>query len=220
MPDQPKSDIVMMFKLDGGQPVYAECALDLNPSDRWMTEFKPQTYERYSNFFEVSKFHFGFEVKDEDKSRTKLQSGDIGGAMGKTRFGRVEGEFASWRSMNDEDLPNARYPLEFESFTFERVIDAASMVFFEHCCNSTTFPSATLIKRVSVGGNEAPMSYLKMEFKDVLITGLSWDDGDMTTEKCEFICRNFALSYRQQRPDGSFGARVPAEWDHIKNAVK
>lgn len=220
MPDQHKSDIVMMFKQKGDQPVYAECALDLNPSDKWMSDFKPQTYNTYSNFFQLSKFHFGFELKDEDKSKSTLTDGVAATGAGKKRFGRVEGEFASWRSMKDEDLPNAHYPLEFESFTFERMIDAASVVFFEHCCNSTTFPSATLIKRISVGGNEAPMSFIKMEFKDVLITSLSWDDGDMTTEKCEFICRKFVLSYRAQNADGSFGARVPAEWDYKENAVQ
>lgn len=220
MPDQHKSDIVMMFVQKGGQAVYAECALDKSPNDPFMTDFKPQTYDRYSNFFEVTKFHFGFEVKDEDKSKDTMTSGAPAGAgLGKKRVGRVEGEFASWRSANDQQAPKVIYPLEFEAFTFERLIDAASPVFFEHCCNSTSFPSATMVKRVSTGGNAAPEGFLKIEFQDVLITSLSWDDGDMTTEKCEFICRNFALTYRQQKQDGSFGAQSPAQWDYKKNAL-
>lgn len=219
MPDQHKSDIVMLFVQEGNQPVYAECALDKDPEDTFMAGFKPQTYDNYSNFFQVTKFHFGVEVKDEDKTKSTLQSGNVGAAgLGKKRFGRVEGEFASWRSANDKQAPKVTYPLEFEQFSFERLIDAASPIFFEYCCNSTSFPSASLVKRLS-RGNELPQGFLRIDFKDVLITSLSWDDGDMTTEKCEFICRDFDLTYRQHKADGSWGASGNATWNFKKNAL-
>lgn len=222
MPDQHKSDIVMKFVLKSGQAVKAECALEKSKADTvFMDGFVPQTYSSYSNFFQLSKFDFGFEVSDEGQSKTaagSTQSKETQAARAKVA-GAVQGEFASWRAADEKQAKEIKFQLNFEAFRFERVIDAASPIFFLHCVNSLSFQSAALVKRVSRGDNRTPEGFLRIDFQDVLITSLSWDDGDMTTEKCEFICRDFKLLYRQQLADGSWGAQRPASWNFEKDAL-
>ena len=220
MADQHKSDIVMRFVQMDGKPVYAECALDVNPSDRFMTDFHPATYDNYSDFFEVSKFSSGFEVKDEDQSKSRLGSDNTTGrSSNKKSVGLVQGEFASWRSATDTQAAEVIYPLECQTFRLDRLIDAASPIFFEHCCKSISFKAATLVKRVATGGANLPVGFLKIDFQSVLITSLNWDDGDMTMEKCEFICRDFKLQYRQQKADGTLSARAEASWNYKTDAL-
>ena len=222
MPDEHKSDIVMKFVLKDGSRVDAECALEKSPSDTvFMEGFKPAPYNDYSNFFQISKFDFGFEVSDEAKSKTKVaatQSSAAQTARAKVSGG-VMGEFASWRSANEEQAKKIAFQLNFEAFRFERLIDAASPIFFLHCVNSLSFQSAAMVKRVSVGNDRSPEGFLRIDFQDVLITSLSWDDGDMTTEKCEFICRDFQLMYRQQLASGAWGATRSAGWNFERDSL-
>ena len=67
------------------------------------------------------------------------------------------------------------------------------------------------IDRMSVG-------YLRIDFRDVLLTGLAWDDGDMVTERITFICKAMRLRYKPQRADGSLASPAPdAVWDQMKD---
>lgn len=225
MPDEHKSDMIMRFADKDGQDIDAECALAVSPSDKdFMKGFTAATYDDYSNFFQISKFSFGFDVKDEAQSKQGV--GDAKGLKNATQnafSARVQGEFASWRSATEADAKNISFQLEFETFQFERLIDSASPIFFQNCCDSVSFKEAVLVKRLSRGGDVASMNeersipegFIRMEFKDVLITGLSWDDGAMTTEKCEFICRDFTLKYRPQLMSGAWGPISEAHWNYI-----
>ena len=218
MPDEHKTDLVMKFATKDGD-VDAECALDKNADDTFMKDFSPATYDSFSNFFELSKFSFGFEVRDkaESKQGPGVQAGGHGGKQSSNTQGSlsaVQGDFASWRALTDTEAlaedQSKKLQLQFESFRFDRLIDSASPIFFQYCVDSKSFASAVMVKRVQVGGDATSptMGYIRMEFKDVLITSVSWDDGDMTTEKCEFICREYVLRYRRQKPDGSLEKEV------------
>lgn len=252
MADDPKSDLVMQFVLDG-RPVLAECALDKHPKDEFMTDFKPADYDTYSNFFEVQKFSFGVEVKDEDSTKAKgqAQAGATtsaganvqahGHGHGQTQAGaaaaqkgkdKTKGAFRSWRSATDEQVKNAlKFPFETDAFSITRLIDRASPVFFEACCNSQTFDTATLVKRIAVGSGlssnsslrvntgAAAMGFLQIKFSKVLIVNLDWDDGDMITESCEFICQGFEVKYKRQKGDGSLDAAVSASWDYVRDSL-
>jgi type VI protein secretion system component Hcp len=204
MADEHKTDIVMKFVTKENAPVNAECALDKDKSDTFMKGFNPQTYDTFSNFFEVATFSFGFEIKDESESNKE------GGAKktGEKKDKLVTGDFVSWRTGTDDQAKKVQLQLEFRSFKFERLIDAASAIFFQHILASKSFASATLVKRVSVGGDKTALGYLRMDFFDVLITSLDWDDGEMTKEKCEFICKKFTMQYRPQNFDGSLDQPV------------
>ncbi len=227
MVDKPTSDMVMRF-VQNGKSVLAECTLEKDPKDTYMDGFTPQTYTRYSNFFEVTNFNFGVKITDEDKTKANLQGGvtkqetDHAGKsakLPKKAVGLVAGAFASWRAASSAEAPKVPYPLDFDEFEFERLIDAASTSFFTACCLSRSFESAVLVKRVSMGGGGTPWGFMRVVFKDVLIISLRWDDGDLTKEKCKFICRQFTLSYRQQKADGSFSAEVGADWDFKRDSM-
>jgi len=90
-----------------------------------------------------------------------------------------------------------------EPFSFTRMIDRASPLLFENCANSISFASATLVKRKVTGQTLALQAFLRMDFKDVLIVGISWDDGDILKEKCNSFAAaspcNIAAKLRTER---------------------
>jgi type VI protein secretion system component Hcp len=203
--DQNKTDLVMKFVLEG-KPVWAECALGVSPDDTLMWDFLKNTgYDRYSDFFEVSNFDMSLSLVGDDQGgsangHTARQSPHQNNASATQPFGR-------WRSATNQEIrAGIPYPLDFDRFSFERVIDRASPIFFQSCCTSQTFDSAVLVKRLAQGDpseDERPsMAYLRIEFKKVLITGINWDDGDVVKEKCDFICQSMKMTYLKQNMSG------------------
>jgi type VI protein secretion system component Hcp len=136
------------------------------------------------------------------------------------------GQFARWRSASGKEARTIAhsYPTKFEGASFERLIDRASPTFFMHCCTSKTFDSAVLVKRISQGelaGQNLPsVGYLRVEFTKVLITDISWEDGELVKEKCQFTCKGMKLIYRKQSDSGRLQAwagqgpngQYSAEW--------
>ncbi len=215
--DKSKTDLVMQFVLNG-KPILAECVLDIWNKDKLMEGFKSASYERYSNFFEINDFDFNIALKEDDEgSSTFTQQSNLSTGTSKfTQKPATAGAFASWRSATNDELRKIYYPLEFDKFSFKRNIDRASTTFFESCCTSQTFDRAVLVKRRSQGGTLPAAGYLRMDFTEVLITGIEWDDGDMIEEKCEFICRGMAITYRKQKDDGTIdtsAGATDAKWD-------
>jgi type VI protein secretion system component Hcp len=218
--DQNKTDLVMRFVLEG-QPVWAECVLDVWKHDDLMKDFKSADYDSYSNFFEIKTFDFSIALKEDDESTNVIgQQAKTPASTAKPAAG-AGGAFTHWRSATNSEYKKIHYPLEFDKFSFSRVIDSASPVFFQSCCKSQTFDRAVLVKRMSQGSNDGSgatrptVGYLRIDFTEVLITGIDWDDGDMVEEKCEFICRGMTLTYRKQKDDGTVDAssgKVPAVW--------
>jgi type VI protein secretion system component Hcp len=232
MPDQNATDLVMKFVLDG-KPVWAECALQVDPDDKLMDDFGTNTgYDNYADFFEVSGFDFGISLKENDDNpnnptlRQNNRPGGTNGQQGQQAKQRSM-PFSSWRNAVGKEYKKIFYPLEFDDFNFERTIDAASPIFFQSCCNSKTFDSATLVKRLSVGdGGDgltmgeslAQVGFLRIDFKEVLITSISWDDGDVVKEKVSFICKKMTIKYRQQAASGKImDGKDEAVWPNPKN---
>ena len=213
----------MKFML-GGNPVPAECALEIFPSDTLMQDFKEAPYSDYSSFFEVTSFELGIDVHEDDESHSAFsQQARLGkqNSQSSTQPMKAKGvPFARWRSATrDEAERIARsYPVEFKVSSFERLIDAASPIFVERCLRSQKFDSAVLVKRISqgpAGGTPRPtVGYLRIDFTDVLITGIEWTDGDLVKEKCEFICNRMDFRYRVQKTEGTVSAsgEVGASW--------
>jgi type VI protein secretion system component Hcp len=177
----------MRFVLEG-RPVLGECRLAIAPNDTLMADF--QATRPFPNFFEVTDFDFAIALKESDDGKSSTGAGS----------------FARWRSAAPSEYKDIKYPLEFDKFTFSRQIDRASPVFFQGCCTSQTFDTAVLVKRLSqgaLGGVMRPaVAYMRVEFSNVLITGIDWADGDVVTERCEFICRQMQVTLRQQTTDG------------------
>jgi type VI protein secretion system component Hcp len=223
--DQIKSDLIMKFVLDG-QDVPAECSLKVDSSDPLMKDFRSADYDYYSNFFEVTDFDFELTVEDTDESSNPAsQSINHTLRPAATRIRTMPvGNFARWRSASGAEAQNISYPTKFGGASFERLIDRASPIFFMSCCTSKTFDNAVLVKRLAqgaIGGKSLPsVGYLRIEFTKVLITDISWEDGELVKEKCDFTCHSMKLIYRKQSDSGRLQAwpgqgpngQYSAEW--------
>lgn len=211
MVDQSRADLVMRFTDKYGAPILAESTLDVDSKDSLMEGFEPtSSADDYSNFFEVNTFSFAIVVKPGDKDIGALSKQTAAAAAAKGTSPVAADAFLRWRSADEGDYRKIHYPVEFNAFNFTRLLDAASMPFFMSCCNSTSFKSAALVKRVSVGtagdDTKKPMGFLRFDFRDVLMTGVNWDDGDLVSESCTFICRAMRVRYKQQSAAGSLPA--------------
>jgi type VI protein secretion system component Hcp len=215
--EQNTTDLVMKFVLDQ-QPVWAECALEVAPNDTLMTDFLKNTdYDNYSNFFEVTNFDFNIALKDSGESTNVL-----GGQPARNHQPQQQPKpgfnntFAKWRSATSAESKSIYYPLEFDQFNFKRIIDRASPTFFKCCCESRSFDSAVLVKRLGQGDisgkQNVSVGYLRIDFTKVLITGVNWDDGDLVTESCEFICQGMKVIYRRQKASGIVAGGVGNEF--------
>jgi type VI protein secretion system component Hcp len=214
--DQSKTDLVMKFILEGRE-VNGECALQVDEKDILMKGFRGADYDWYSNFFEITNFDMSMSLKESDEGTSTLSHH---APAQQPKNGTAHGQFARWRSASWDETKRISYPLEFDKFSFERVIDSASPIFFESCCKSKTFDSAALVKRLSQGGLESKPSvgYLRIDFTKVLITGISWEDGDLVKEKCDFICQGVTVTYRQQRWSGDIvGGPAAIVWPNPDN---
>jgi type VI protein secretion system component Hcp len=217
---QNTTDLVMKFVLNA-QPVWAECALEIAPNDSLMSDFLKNTdYDNYSNFFEVTNFDFSIALKESDQSNNVIGQLPRNQQQQQPTRAVANNAFARWRSATNAEYKSIYYPLEFDQFNFKRVIDSASPIFFQCCCESRSFDSAVLVKRIAqgeIGGKRNPsIGYLRIDFKKVLIIGVSWDDGDLVTENCEFICQGMKVTYRRQKEDGTVaggaGHEFSATW--------
>jgi type VI protein secretion system component Hcp len=209
-----KADILMKFVDKKRDSVWAESTLDVLKSDPFLQDFEPITeYSDYSNFFEVKSFNYTMKLAPHDDNVGRMSHP----RAPSTAAHEAADEFSRWRSATGDAYKKIRFPIEFDNFSFTRTIDGASPLFFNACCNQDSFHSATLVKRVATGGiggiERVAMGYLRFDFLDVMLTNLDWDDGDLVTESCTFICKAMRIRYRQQRADGSF--RDAPAWDPL-----
>ena len=238
MADKPTSDLVMMFLDQNNKSVLAESALGVLKDDPFMEGFRAIVdYDEYSNFFEVSTFTFSMSVKPQDESVGAL-SGHGGGARGAPgaqgggaapahtvsfpgRAPAAHDQFSRWRSAKNDEYKDIRFPIEFDTFNFSRIIDGASPPFFQACCNQHNFRSAALVRRVEIGsrggGERQAKGFLRLDFRDVALTSINWDDGELVTESVTFICKALKVRYRQQIADSHLLGASEAVWDQDKD---
>ena len=68
-----------------------------------------------------------------------------------------------------------------------------------------TLQSLIVVKRKASGADSAGLVYLRVDFSDVLIIALDWQDSDRFIEEtCSFIWRKAQIRYRLQK-----AGRVP-----------
>jgi len=219
MSESVKADLMMGFVGPKGI-VWAESTLEVAEGDSFLKDYiVAPSADYFSSFFEVKSFNFAMAVKGADQAAgalSKQQAQQAQQASGGTK--PPKDAFERWRSATDEEAKTMHFPVEFNTFTFSRLLDGASPTFFQACCNSTTFTSAALVKRVSVGATPSdPLGkargFLRFDFREVLMTGIEWADGELVTENCTFICRAMRVRYKQQKFDGGFETDVPrAVW--------
>jgi len=135
-------------------------------------------------------------------------------------FNASSQEFALWRMPPDDDRSNGRNALQNFSakageFSLKRRVDSASPKLFEMCCGQLPLAYVSIIKRTMAparGGGGAgsgameAISFLRLDFSDVMVIGVDWSDGDILEETCKFQARSLALRYMAQDANGKLSA--------------
>jgi type VI protein secretion system component Hcp len=210
MAEQEMSDIFMYMLDYGGNEVKGESSLQVAAKDTFMTEFSSADYDSYSNFFDVTDFSFELEMADDDSH----------GSSG-------AGPFSDWYMQKDplrsfgmgpDGKSTHKYDVKKVAGNLSKVVDSVSPLFFQNCCLKKPFKQAILVKRAFTGartadGDSQALGFLRVFMEEVLITNVSWDDGDLLTEKLSFKCKRMQVKYKKQLDNGGLGdAALIFDW--------
>jgi len=88
------------------------------------------------------------------------------------------------------------YPSDLDEIQVTKDMDYSSPVIFEKCLASFKFESATILKRRAVGG--VLKGYLRIDFKQVMLTSLDWKDDEVVEETFNFVCREAVVQYAME----------------------
>ena len=239
MADNNGTDVLMQLRFDNG-PLEAECQTEVDSDDDpFVSDYDNGT------FFEVKEFSFGMNIDDKDPKTDSVNAGSQPfatpqGARGLHGLGdgrltpaqiaaiaaatKKESKFGRWKSASPSDLQSMKcYPVRMDEVSIKRDYDKASPVLFRQCCLSGAFKSASLIKRKDVGGSKL-RGFLRMEFNDVLITHLEWEDGDTIEESFRFVFRSVTIKYRitllrKGQNEASLQSLPDVEWSYDRELV-
>ena len=216
---------VLMILVQGSRAIAAGGTSDLDGTDSMLSGFSA------GKFFEIEHFALGLNLSDFDAGHApgsvagQPKPPAVGGAH-KDQTAAVapqKSKFASWRDRKKsrQAITAVTFPVELDPFSFTKMVDRASPLLFESCASTASFDSATIVKRKVTGkSTNALQGYMRIDFSNVLLVGLTWDDGEMIKEKCRFICRGMRVQYRPQVPDGTLAAASSAEWSFAMSLRK
>ncbi len=195
MSDDDLSDVLMFFKRPKeAKPIAAESSSEVPARGAKLMEgFMP------GHYFEVQDFRFGIALADDEGGGKALQED--------------QRSYNRWRGLSGTDVPDPPFKAEPRDVTIERKIDASSPVLLQHCLNTEKFEQAVLVKRARIGSGGAMAVVLRMEFSDVWIRSIEWEDGDAVEESCSFKFGAVKVIYVSRGPDGSEnGTSVNCNW--------
>jgi type VI secretion system secreted protein Hcp len=112
--------------------------------------------------------------------------------------------------------------VEFSEFVIQKLVDKASPKLFEAACKGTHIPEVTI--DYTRAGGDAPVKYLEIKLKEVLISGLEHvgDPKGVHQFPMEDVKMTFGAiekTYTQQKPDGKAGGNVAAKWNVSQGAA-
>lgn len=142
-------------------------------------------------------------IKELETMVTKL-GGDAGSGKGTPKIGTdggSAGEFSRFMLEGRSFLRKEKkaYPSDLEPVSITKRMDISSPVLFDKCQSSFKFVSATVLKRKAVGKNML-YGFLRIDFTDVMLIELNWDDDDVTKETFKFVCRKAVVTYAMENP--------------------
>jgi type VI secretion system secreted protein Hcp len=159
---------------------------------------------------EIERFSFRAGTVDEDGKVGKEKSRKEKKDKKDTKAITKRGDYQAWRNGQRD-----KFPIDLQPVSFTRAIDAASPKLINACLTGEMFDSATLVKRHAAGTTAGGEVFLRLDFKEVLIIEVEWEDDDEIREDVRFICRSVTMSYRPQQSDGSLGPTVTGFWSMV-----
>lgn len=109
--------------------------------------------------------------------------------------------------------------VDVHNMTLTKYVDTASHDLIKRCCSGEHIADGQLIVRKS--GGAAPVEYLKIDMKKVMIssyqTGGSKDGLDRVQETFELNFAYFQVTYTKQEDDGAAGPESIAGWSINEN---
>jgi type VI protein secretion system component Hcp len=228
MADKDSIDVLMTFIVSGTTAVPAEGTSEWDKDDTDMMEGFQD-----GMFFEVDDFSFGVSLGGSENSggaeaagtspssspgKNELHSRDGHGNPANVQKGASKAgsanRFAKYIESGTQD-----FKPEVQEITITRQVDIASVRFLQSCFNYSKFERAILVKRKFTGNTDFHEAFLRLEFKEPLITGVEWDEGEIVKEKLKFVCRGVVAAYRQQNADGTLKGARSASWTPTRKVV-
>jgi type VI protein secretion system component Hcp len=105
---------------------------------------------------------------------------------------------------------------EIPEVTITKQVESSSIPFLKACLNYSKFERAMLVKRKFTGNHNFYEAFLRLEFKEPLITGVEWDEGEIIREKLKFVCRGITAMYRPQDSKGRLGKVLQTTWSPVR----
>ncbi len=200
MADSEGGDVLMYFVESAGtSPIPAEARSSLDGGyEKLMQGFQAGKY------FEVENFSFSIELADDEGA--ELDDPD-------------KRSYARWRGLKtNQPKPNPPFKAEPQDVSITRLIDSSSPTLLVNCLNTKRFHRAVLVKRARLGSARRLSPIMRMEFENVWIKAIEWEDGDGVKETCKFKYSAVKITYVSRKPDGSVDTDWPCEWKGLSNA--
>ena len=197
MAGESHSDLFLRM-IQNNQLIPGECRVNLAPPDASPNELR--TGFMPGQMFEIEKFSLGAGAQPPPPPVMPVVPGQPPAKMPllKSKTGNLAGAPA--------------YPAELQSIKISRSVDKGSFRLFKSVIDSMDFNSASVIKRRSTGDNTGGQVFLRIDFNHVLVTNISWSDGDEIQESIEFICRSVTIRYKPALPNGILGTTLMKFW--------
>ena len=240
MADKESIDVLMTFIDSTGNGVAAECTSVWDKDDTdMMKDFQVGKVFEVDDFdFAVNLG--GSETAGGGQASSSSSSGHLGENSLHAppgRDGARESQNAEHKKAASKRAANyfatgiiGPMPPEVKEVTITKQVDVASTTFLSSCLSfgkkvppppptkpgfrdpNLRFQKAVLVKRKFTGNLDFHEAFLRVEFRDPLIIGIDWDEGEIVKEKIRFICRGILVAYRPQNQDGTLGQARTVTW--------
>jgi len=218
------NDVLMRLMLTSGTPLYAECQTEVDTdlddfvSDYYNGEFFEVTEFSFGMNLDdkdpaseavntaasaTAPAHLapvpvgaGGAVKAASRMSFAEEIAMKAAARAANSSGPPTSKFARWKSATPDEIASMPpYRLQMDEFSITRLYDKASPVLFEKCCNSDSIASASLVKRKLIGADML-RGFLRLDFKDLLVTHVEWQNEEVIKETFKFVFREITAQYR------------------------
>ena len=104
---------------------------------------------------------------------------------------------------------------DVQDFHFTKTVDTSSTYLAQRLMRGDHFPKATFELRKASGQSD-PLTYYKVEFETVFVSGMSFGgsgEGGAFTESITFNFKKFKATYTAQTAQGTAGTNSSLGWD-------